>query len=198
MCDVCDFLNTWTHTPAARNIRSTLVLYSDYFTYCPPLLQECHGLTNPFRLISYQKQSGLPVVGKGGCLQGAWNLIPWAGGIYLFWKARILLKLDTPDPPPNPPSSAPTRQKRVPICSFLNSASICILIKTWDCFAESWGKNWDTDAHAHVTYQAPITGLHSPTCIHFFKIPLIITCWHISGFLGIIAASLPWLTPRLG
>jgi len=24
-------------------------------------------------------------------------------------------------------------------------------------------KNWDTDARAHVTYQAPITGLHSPT-----------------------------------
>ena len=24
-------------------------------------------------------------------------------------------------------------------------------------------KNWDTDARAHVTYQAPLTGLHSPT-----------------------------------
>ena len=51
--------------------------------------------------------------------------------------------------PPNPTSSAPTRQTRVPICSFLNSASICIIIKTWNwSVAELWGKNWDTDAHA--------------------------------------------------
>ena len=31
--------------------------------------------------------------------------------------------------PPSPPSSASTRTKRVPICSFLNFASSCILIK---------------------------------------------------------------------
>jgi hypothetical protein len=34
--------------------------------------------------------------------------------------------------PPDPPSSAPTQINRASICSFLNSASICILIKTWN------------------------------------------------------------------
>ena len=31
------------------------------------------------------------------------------------------------------------------------------------------GENWDTDAHAHVTYQAPITGLHNPTLLPFLQ-----------------------------
>ena len=45
-------------------------------------------------------------------------------------------------PPPNSPSSAPTRRKRVPLCYFWNSASICIIIKTWNYnAAELWGKN---------------------------------------------------------
>jgi len=74
-------------------------------------------------------------------------------------------------PPPQYPSpSAPPQTKRVPFCSFWNSASICILINTWNYnAAELWDKNWDTDAHAHVTYQAPITGLHSPTLLVFLQ-----------------------------
>ena len=36
----------------------------------------------------------------------------------------------TPPPPQYPPPSAPTQTKRVPFCSFWNSASICILINT--------------------------------------------------------------------
>ena len=42
--------------------------------------------------------------------------------VFFYWKARILFGGDTPEgpPPPNPPSSAPTQTKRVPICSFLN------------------------------------------------------------------------------
>ena len=72
--------------------------------------------------------------------------------------------------PPNPPSSAPTQTKRVPICSFLDSASICILIKSWIWIvAELWGKNWDADAHALMTYQAPTTGLHSPTLLPLLR-----------------------------
>jgi hypothetical protein len=39
-----------------------------------------------------------------------------------------------------------------------------------DSTAEVCGKNRDTnDAHAHVTYQAPITGLHSPTLLPFLQ-----------------------------
>jgi len=65
--------------------------------------------------------------------------------------------------PQNPPSSVPTTQKGAPVCSFMNSASICIRIKTWNISdAELSSNNWDTDAHAHMTYQAPTTGLHSP------------------------------------
>jgi len=61
--------------------------------------------------------------------------------------------------PPSPPSSASTRTKRVPICSFLNFASSCILIKAWNWIvAELWGKIWDAGVHAHMTYQAPTTG----------------------------------------
>ena len=58
------------------------------------------------------------------------------------------------------------------------------------------GQNWDTGAHAHVTYQAPITGLHSPTLLPFLRNPLTISCWHNPVSLGWIAASLAWLTPR--
>jgi len=53
-------------------------------------------------------------------------------------------------------------KKRVPICSFYKQASICILINIWNrSVAELRGKNWDMDAHEHMTYQAPITGLHT-------------------------------------
>ena len=72
--------------------------------------------------------------------------------------------------PPNPPSRAPTQTERVPICSFLNSAPICILIKTWNWIvAELWGKNGGADARAHMTYQAPTTDLHSPTSLPFLQ-----------------------------
>ena len=41
---------------------------------------------------------------------------------------------------------------------------------TWNwSVVELWGENWDTDAHAHVTYQAPITGLHNPTLLPFLQ-----------------------------
>jgi hypothetical protein len=72
--------------------------------------------------------------------------------------------------PPKPPSSAPTQTKRVPVCSFLNSASNLhnhqdLKLK----FCRVWGKNWDTDAHAHMTYQGPTTGLHSCTLLPFLQ-----------------------------
>jgi hypothetical protein len=79
---------------------------------------------------------------------------------FLGWTPLI------PTQPPNPPSSVPTQSRGVPVCSFLFSASICLLIKSWNwSVAELWGKNWDTDAHAHMTYQAPTTGLHNPTLL---------------------------------
>ena len=92
-------------------------------------------------------------------------------------------------PPPKPPFQCPHQTKKtVPICSFVNSASICTLIETWYwIFGELWGKNWDTDAHAHMTYQPPTTGLHSSTLLSFFqKFPrnsLAISCWHNPGSL---------------
>jgi hypothetical protein len=94
---------------------------------------------------------------------------------YCFWEACPLFGVDRSEGPPTPQTPLPVlppRQKRVPICSFINSASICILIKTWYWIvAELWGKNWDTDAHAHMTYQAPTTGLHSPTLLSFLQKP---------------------------
>ena len=80
--------------------------------------------------------------------------------------------------PPNPPSSAPTRQKRVPFCSFLNCASICIFIKTWnDNAAELRGKKQDTVAQPHMTHQAPITGLHNSTLLPFFQSSMLAQSW---------------------
>jgi len=112
-------------------------------------------------------------------------------GMSTFWGGRL-----SGITHPQPPFHAPNQTKRVPICSLLNSASICILIKTWNWIvAELWGKNWGTDAHAHMTYQAPTPGLHSPS-FHFFKIPLTISCWHNPGSLEWIAAPVAWLTPR--
>ena len=50
----------------------------------------------------------------------------------------------------------PPDKKGYQICSFLNSASICILIKIWNwSVAELWGKNWDK-----VTKFAPFWILH--------------------------------------
>ena len=87
-------------------------------------------------------------------------------GMYTFWGGP-------PSPPPpslNPPSGAPTWTKRVPICSLFKQTFTCILINTWNwSVAELWGKNRDTDAHAHVIYQSPITGLHSPTLLSFLQ-----------------------------
>ena len=96
--------------------------------------------------------------------------------------------------PPNPPSSAPTQTKRVPICSFLNSASIYILVKDWNqSVAEIWFENWDTDANAYMIHQAPITGLHSPKLLPFFqhstKYLMLARSWKM-------AAPLACLTPQ--
>jgi len=70
-----------------------------------------------------------------------WFFMGWAlDGTFTYWGG-------------NPPASAPTQTKRVPICFFSKQASICILVKTWIwSVAELWGKNWDTDVRAHVTY----------------------------------------------
>ena len=89
------------------------------------------------------------------------------GCIFLGWHVYFLGRTPLRDPPPpNPPSINPTQTKRVPICFFYEQTSICILINIWNwSVAELRGKNWDMDAHEHVTYQAPITGLHSPTLL---------------------------------
>jgi hypothetical protein len=79
--------------------------------------------------------------------------------------------------PPKPPFQCSHPNKKGTILYFfLKSASICILIKTWNYnAAELMGKNWDTDAHAHMTHhwwlshQAPITGLHNSTLLPFFQ-----------------------------
>jgi hypothetical protein len=51
----------------------------------------------------------------------------------LFWKACLLFGVDPP------PFQCSTQTKRVLICSFLNSASICVLIKTKTDLLESYG-----------------------------------------------------------
>jgi len=67
-------------------------------------------------------------------------------------------------PPPIPPFQCPYPDKKGTNLLPVNPASICILTKTRNWIvAELWGKNWDTDAHTHMTYQAPTPGLHSPT-----------------------------------
>ena len=119
---------------------------------------------------------------------------------YLFWTTRVLFGVDTPEGPPTPqpplPVPAPTRQKRVPFYSFWNSASICILINTWNySAAELWDKNWDTDAHAHVTYQAPIIGLHSFTLLLFLQDSTDYLMLAQSCKFGVIAVSLALTQP---
>ena len=122
----------------------------------------------PARLVNIGRQYNWWITVKKALSESCTD---WAGGCffyydtYTFWGGH-----PWGTPPPKPPFQCPTRTKKVPICSFLKQASICILIKTWNwSVAELWGKNWDTDAHAHVTYQAPITGLHSPTLLPFLQ-----------------------------
>jgi len=99
--------------------------------------------------------------------------------------------------PPKPPFQCPHQTKRGTNLLLFNSVSICILIKIWNwSVAELWGKSWDTDAHAHMTYRAPKTGLHSPTLLPFFSGFHWISCWHNPVSLEWIAAPLVWLIPR--
>jgi len=66
-----------------------------------------------------------------------WNQVYFGKGMSTFWGGP----LRGTTRPPNPPSCAPTQTKRVPICSFLNSASICILNQIWNwIFAKLRGK----------------------------------------------------------
>jgi hypothetical protein len=97
-------------------------------------------------------------------VQGLYLGAPCRRVIFIFWGGPPWGTTH----PPNPPSSAPTQTKWEPICS-LNSASIDILIKVWNLsVAELWGKTRNTDAHAYMTYQAPTSGLHSPTLLSSF------------------------------
>jgi hypothetical protein len=99
-----------------------------------------------------------------------------------------------PPTPPTPQYCSPWDEKGTILLLF----KFCILLTkicNWSG-AELWGKNWDTDAHAHMTYQAPTTDLHSSILPHFFKFPISILCWHYPGSLEWIAAPLAWLTPR--
>ena len=88
-----------------------------------------------------------------------------------FWrKARPISGLNPPDPPPTPQNPLPVpppRQKGTNLLHF----KFCIHLHTHQDlelkYCRVMGQNWDTDAHAHMTYQAPITGLHSPTLLPF-------------------------------
>ena len=97
-------------------------------------------------------------------------------------------------PPPKPPFRCPHPDKKGTNLLLFQTGIYLhthILIKTWDwSVAELWGKFWDTDAHAHVTYQAPITGLHNSTLLPFlqnstdyFMVALFckfgVNCWSI-------------------
>jgi len=70
-------------------------------------------------------------------------------------------------PPPKPPFQC-LHPNQMGTIMFL--FKLCTLIKTWSYnAAELWGRNWDTGAHAHMTHQAPITGLHNSTLLPFFQ-----------------------------
>ena len=93
-------------------------------------------------------------------------------------------------PPPKPPFQCPHQTKK---------GTILLLSEfTWNYnAAELWDKNWDTDAHAHVTYQAPIIGLHSFTLLLFLQDSTNYLMLAQSCSLGLVPASLAWLiTPR--
>ena len=94
-------------------------------------------------------------IGRSNSVHGQWILFPHyqvirhlldnlrqESGVFFFWRHVYFLGW-TPlrDQPPPKPFQCPHPNKRVPICSFLSSASICILIKTWNYnAAELWGK----------------------------------------------------------
>jgi len=74
-------------------------------------------------------------------------------------------------PPPTPLPVPPPKQKGCQSAPFSNRHSSAYSSRPETEVLQSYGaKNRDTDAHAHVNYQAPITGLHSPTLLPFLHI----------------------------
>jgi hypothetical protein len=89
-------------------------------------------------------------------------------GTYNFWTPPR----DHPPPKPKlksrrgitpPPFQCPHPDRKG---TNLLLFQFCIHLHT---VAELWDKNTDMDAHAHMTYPAPITGLHSPTLLPFLQ-----------------------------
>ena len=92
------------------------------------------------------------------------------GGCFYFFGRHVYFLGWTPLRAPPPQTllpMPPPGQKGYQSAPFSNrNPFVCILIKTWNwSVAELWGKNWDTNAHAQVTYQAPTTGLHCSTLL---------------------------------
>ena len=73
-----------------------------------------------------------------------------------------------PPPPPKPPLWCPHSDKKGTNLLLFQTG---IHLHTHQDLnlkcCRVMGQTRDTDAHAHVTYQAPITGLHSPTLLRF-------------------------------
>ena len=88
----------------------------------------------------------------------------------IYWTSFPFIGVDPPDPPtpPTPPFRCPHPDKKG---TNLLLFKFCIHLHTHQDpqlkFAELWGKTCDTDARVHMTYQAPITGLHGPKLLPF-------------------------------
>jgi len=72
------------------------------------------------------------------------------------------------DPPHKPPFRRPDK-KSTNLLLFQIGIRVHTHQDLYWSVAELWDKNWDPDALAFVTYQAPITGLHSPTLLPFLE-----------------------------
>jgi hypothetical protein len=119
---------------------------------------------------------------------------------FIFWKARILLGWapSREHPPPKPPFQSPHPDRmgtNLLLFWILHPSAYSLRPETG--LLQSYGAKTEvqTPMHTWPTRHPQLT-CTAPHRFHFFRILLIISCWHNPGSLKWNAASLAWLLPR--
>ena len=127
-------------------------------------------------------------------------ITPEAGGCYFIFSGRHVYFLGHPRPPtPQPPPPVPPPDKKgyhsAPF-GILHPSGYSSILET--IMPQSYGAKIEMRTPMHYTWPTrhPWLACTVPHCFYFFRISLTISCWHNPVSLGLIAASLAWLTPR--
>jgi len=97
--------------------------------------------------------------------------------VYFFWNGTYTFLGGPPAPPQTPLLVPPPGQKGCQSAPISNRHPSAHSSRPEIEALQSYGGKTEIRTHAHVTYKAPITGLHSPTLLPFLKNSTI-SNWH--------------------